>query len=186
VVNVQVSCAAVTTRAVGIERSGQPSAPGEPARAVYPIRCSRYEPPQYLADMEQPPCQRHDLARSQAFAYPWRCSLFHTWRASRALHERIKMHRADQRNSRVPVISLSRLCRELAVITLEPSSYECPEHHTVLTGLVEDALKDDSPPVAYYGLRKTTGLRPFQVIVTCRGADGAGAHQLTCTGTWTR
>ena len=29
------------------------------------------------------------------------------------------------------------------------------------------------------------GPRPFQVIVTCPGADGTGAHPLTCIGTHT-
>lgn len=71
-------------------------------------------------------------------------------------------------------------------MTLDPSTYECPEHHTDLTGLVTEALEDDSPPVAYFSLRKTTVARPFQVIVTCPGVNGAGAHQLTCGGTWTR
>ncbi len=71
-------------------------------------------------------------------------------------------------------------------MTLEPSTYECPEHHTDLTGLVAETLEDDGPPVAYYVLRKTTAARPFQVIVTCPGANGTGAHQLTCSGTWAR
>lgn len=65
---------------------------------------------------------------------------------------------------------------------LNPSSYECSEHHTDLTDLVEETLQDDGPPVAYFPLRKTKPARPFQVVVTCPGATGAGAHQLTCSG----
>ena len=71
-------------------------------------------------------------------------------------------------------------------MTLEPSSYQCPEHQTDLTGLVEEALDDDAPPVAYFSLRKKPAARAFQVIVTCPGMNGVGAHQLTCTGTRTR
>jgi hypothetical protein len=68
---------------------------------------------------------------------------------------------------------------------LNPSSYECPEHHTDLTGLVEETLEEDWPDVAYaarFRLRKAAARRPFQVIITCLGANGAGAHQLTCSG----
>jgi hypothetical protein len=65
-------------------------------------------------------------------------------------------------------------------MTLSPEHYECPEHHTDLTGLVEEALDELGPPVAY---RRD---RPFQVIVTCSGTGGTGAHQLACTGTQTR
>lgn len=65
---------------------------------------------------------------------------------------------------------------------LDPNSYECPEHHTDLTNLVEEALEDDAPPVAYLRLRKTTAVRSFQVIITCPGVDDAGPHQLTCSG----
>ena len=69
-------------------------------------------------------------------------------------------------------------------MTLDPSSYGCPEHHTVLTGLVEESLADDDPPVAYFlrlGARPATG--SFEVIVTCPGLNGAGAHQITFSGT---
>ena len=68
-------------------------------------------------------------------------------------------------------------------MTLDPSTYACPEHHTDLTELVAEALEDGGPPVAYFRLRKAAAPRPFQVIVTCPGANGAGAHQLTCSGT---
>jgi len=72
-------------------------------------------------------------------------------------------------------------------MTLDPLSYQCPEHHTDLTPLVTEALDDDAPPVAFFGLRrKPSGPRPFQVIVTCPGAGGAAAHQLTCAGNWTQ
>lgn len=62
-------------------------------------------------------------------------------------------------------------------MTLDPERYECPEHHTDLTGLVEEAVEYLGPPVAF-----RPGPRPFQVIVTCPGGD-TGAHSLTCTGT---
>ena len=71
-------------------------------------------------------------------------------------------------------------------MTLDPDRYECPDHHTDLTGLVVEALSDDGPPVAYRrpllcGQVRTE--RPFQVIVTCPGARKAAPHTLTCTGT---
>jgi len=69
---------------------------------------------------------------------------------------------------------------------LDPSFYECPEHHTDLTGLVQEVLEDDGPPVAYLRLRKAAAARPFQVIITCPGVDGTGAHQLTCSGIRTK
>ena len=68
-------------------------------------------------------------------------------------------------------------------MTLDPARYECPDHHTDLTGLVEDALEDQGPPVAYRRPlrgRQGTADRPFQVIVTCPGAGTP--HSLTCTG----
>jgi hypothetical protein len=64
-------------------------------------------------------------------------------------------------------------------MTLNPSHYECPDHRTDLTGLAEQALDEQGPPVAY-----RPG-RPFQVIVTCSGTGSTGAHRLTCTGTHT-
>ena len=69
---------------------------------------------------------------------------------------------------------------------LDPDRYECPDHHADLTGLVEEALDDQGPPFAYWRIlpgRKAAGPRPFQVIVTCPGADDAAPHSLTCTGT---
>jgi hypothetical protein len=71
-------------------------------------------------------------------------------------------------------------------MTLDPSSYECAQHHTNLTGLVEEALEDDDPPLAYFRLRSTPATSPFEVIVTGPGANGAGSHQITYTGTQTR
>ena len=71
-------------------------------------------------------------------------------------------------------------------MTLDPSSYECAEHHTILTSLVEEALEDDGPPLAYFRLRNKPATSPFQVIVTCPGANGTGAHQITYTGTQTQ
>jgi hypothetical protein len=71
-------------------------------------------------------------------------------------------------------------------MTLDPSSYECAEHHTSLTGLVEEALEDDGPPLAYFRLRSTAATSPFEVIVTCPGANGTGAHQITYAGTQTQ
>jgi hypothetical protein len=72
-------------------------------------------------------------------------------------------------------------------MTLDPLKYECPEHQADLTPLVTEALDDDAPPVAFWGLRKKpAGPRPFQVIVTCPGSGGATAHQLTFAGNWAR
>src|SRR5689334_13833807 len=63
-------------------------------------------------------------------------------------------------------------------MTLDPDTYECPDHHTDLTSLVEEALELQGPPLAY---QRPPGPRQFQVIVTCPG-DGTGAHSLTCAG----
>ena len=63
-------------------------------------------------------------------------------------------------------------------MTLDPARYECPDHHTDLTGLVEEALEDQGPPVAY---RRPSADQAFQVIVICPGAGTP--HSLTCTGT---
>lgn len=62
---------------------------------------------------------------------------------------------------------------------LDPSQYECPEHHADLTGLVEAALEVQGPPVAY---RRPPSARPFMMIVTCPGGGSTAAHPLTCTG----
>jgi hypothetical protein len=67
-------------------------------------------------------------------------------------------------------------------MTLDPGRYECPDHHTDLTGLVEEALDEQGPPVAY---RRRSRARRFQVIVTCPGTGSTSAHRLTCTGTHT-
>ena len=69
-------------------------------------------------------------------------------------------------------------------MTLDPTSYACAAHNADLTTLVTEALDDDAPPLANFSLRKLAGPRPFQVIVTCPGSNGTGAHQLTCSGTW--
>ena len=66
-------------------------------------------------------------------------------------------------------------------MTLDPDRYECPDHRLDITGLVQEALEELGPPVAY-----RPGPRPFQVIVTCPGASDTGAHPLTCTGNQTR
>ncbi len=74
-------------------------------------------------------------------------------------------------------------------MTLNPERYECAEHHIDLTDLVHEALEDLGIEVAYgrpaLG-RKPRGPEPFQVIITCPGASGTGAHSLTCNGTQTR
>jgi hypothetical protein len=90
---------------------------------------------------------------------------------------------------REAIESRSLVCRELGetdAMTLDPTIYQCPEHHTDLTDLVTEALEEEGPPVAYFGLRKAATARPFLVIVTCPGANGTGTHRLTCTGTRTQ
>ena len=56
---------------------------------------------------------------------------------------------------------------------LTPPTYECPTHHVDLTAVVERALEEEGPPVAF-------GKRPFRVLVSCPGAGTA--HQLACSG----
>jgi hypothetical protein len=55
-------------------------------------------------------------------------------------------------------------------MTLEPGRYECPEHRTAPTNLVQKAIEDDGPPVAYRRTRRRrqqSGLKPFKVIISC-------------------
>ena len=72
-------------------------------------------------------------------------------------------------------------------MTLDPDSYQCPGHQVDLTALVQEALQDQGPPVAYrppWLSRAAPAERPFQVIITCPGTTGDPApHPLTCTGT---
>lgn len=68
-------------------------------------------------------------------------------------------------------------------MNLDPDRYECPDHNTDLTSLVEQALEDVGPPVVY---RPPSGPRQFQVIVTCPGTGGTASHPLTCIGIQTR
>ena len=72
-------------------------------------------------------------------------------------------------------------------MTLDPGHYECPDHHTDLTPLVQKALEEQGPPLAYQPPlgKPTPAARRFQVIVTCPGTSAAPAHQLSCTGTRT-
>ena len=71
---------------------------------------------------------------------------------------------------------------------LDPAKYECEKHQTDLTAQVQDALEDDSPPLAY-ARRPMPGRRaaggPFAVLVTCPGNAGSSKHSLICNGTWT-
>ena len=71
---------------------------------------------------------------------------------------------------------------------LDPDTYVCPEHQADLTAQVREALEDDGTPIAYQRSsllrRGRPGPRPFRVIVTCPGAAGSAAHQLSCGGTW--
>jgi hypothetical protein len=73
---------------------------------------------------------------------------------------------------------------------LDPAHYECPDHGTDLTRLVEEALDDYAPPVAYPRKlslsTRNRAIQPFQVIVTCPGMAGSQPHRLTCTGTQKR
>jgi len=72
---------------------------------------------------------------------------------------------------------------EGTLMILDPSTFECPEHHIDLTHLVADELEDEGLPVAYF---RRQGPRPFEVLVTCPGTGGASAHDLKCSGTRTR
>jgi hypothetical protein len=70
---------------------------------------------------------------------------------------------------------------------INPAQYQCPQHHTDLTDLVQEQLDADVPPVAYkrgplLG-RKPPPPQPFEVIVTCPGAETP--HDQTCIGTYT-
>jgi len=67
---------------------------------------------------------------------------------------------------------------------INPAQYQCPQHHTDLTDLVQEEL-DPEGPFAYKSVlgRKPPAPTPFEVIVTCPG-DGT-PHDQTCTGTYT-
>ena len=74
---------------------------------------------------------------------------------------------------------------------LDPNRYECPDHHADLTGLVQEALEEEGPPVAYPRpphSRQAPRPRPFQVVVTCPGTGTGDAkpHSLICIGTQTQ
>ena len=69
-------------------------------------------------------------------------------------------------------------------MALDPATYVCQEHQADLTPLVQEALEDEGPPVAYK--RGPQRARPFEVTVTCPGAGDSGPHLLVCTGTRTR
>ena len=69
---------------------------------------------------------------------------------------------------------------------INPDRYQCPQHHTDLTELVQEEL-DDMPRIAYkrgplLG-RKPPAPTPFEVIVTCSGKGTP--HKQTCIGTYT-
>jgi hypothetical protein len=69
-------------------------------------------------------------------------------------------------------------------MTLDHEHYKCPEHGVDVTDQVKEKLDPDRPDVAFRRplLGKASGPGPFQVVVICRGADGAQPHTLTCTG----
>ena len=72
---------------------------------------------------------------------------------------------------------------------LDPESYTCPDHHTDLTALVEEALEDEGADVAYkrtLRLGRPARPRPFQVTVTCPATAGSEPHPLVCAGTRAR
>jgi hypothetical protein len=60
-------------------------------------------------------------------------------------------------------------------VQLTPATFECPIHHVDLTAVIEQALTEEGPPLAY-------GKRPFRVPVSCPGDGTSGAHQQTCAG----
>jgi hypothetical protein len=89
----------------------------------------------------------------------------------------------QSRDSKVLKTGLLRPPGRRHQMILDPNQYECPQHHADLTSLVEDALYDDGPPVAYTWWRqKTSGPKSFRVIVSCPGASDTDAHWVTCTG----
>jgi hypothetical protein len=75
-------------------------------------------------------------------------------------------------------------------MALDPESYTCPDDHTDLTALVEEALEDEGADIAYGRIprlgRAPARPRPFAVTVSCPGTAGSGSHDLVCTGTRTR
>lgn len=73
----------------------------------------------------------------------------------------------------------------MRVMTLEPTTYSCPEHKADLTVQVQEALEDRGP-VAYQGIpllgKAAARARPFEVTVTCPGTADSGPHDLICSG----
>ena len=69
---------------------------------------------------------------------------------------------------------------------INPDRYQCPQHHTDITELVQEEL-DDMPRIAYKRGPllggKSPAPTPFEVIVTCPG--NGTPHQQTCIGTYT-
>ena len=70
------------------------------------------------------------------------------------------------------------------MVSLDPDSFVCPEHHQNLTPAVAQQLEEAGTPVVYARKGKR---RPFMVIVTCPGDSGAGdEHQVACQGSYRR
>ena len=61
-------------------------------------------------------------------------------------------------------------------MTLNPDRYECPEHHTDLTGLVEEALEELGPPVAYRPRRDPAPVPGDRHLPRHRRCRAAPAH----------
>jgi hypothetical protein len=70
---------------------------------------------------------------------------------------------------------------------INPAQYQCPQHHTDLTDLVQEELDAEITSVAYKRRllvgRKPPAPKTFEVIVTCPG--NGTPHDQTCTGTYT-
>ena len=75
---------------------------------------------------------------------------------------------------------------------IQPDRYECPEHHTDLTGQVAEMLEalDDSREAGGGMLsrlrRVARAQKPFEVLVTCPGSGAGGPHVLACAGVYFR
>lgn len=69
-------------------------------------------------------------------------------------------------------------------MNLDPNIYRCPDHQGVdLTDQVREILEEDGIHVAFARKSKP---RRFEVRVTCPGVQGNAAHELFCSGSWSK
>lgn len=69
-------------------------------------------------------------------------------------------------------------------MNLDPNIYRCPDHQEVdLTDQVREIIEEDG---MHFSFARKPKPREFEVRVTCPGVEGGAAHELLCSGTWSK